>query len=123
MAFSFKARIDKSIEQIRFIHWYAINLNGRVYWSKYFIVHRGCNKTSSPRVSLFSFSRYLLTGRDEGQVLNMAVRGVLRSVWTSFTGFKSVAGGNTNVLQRLNAPNPSLLASQSRGIRQGETFL
>lgn len=53
----------------------------------------------------------------------MATSGVLRSVWTSFAGLNLFATGrNLSALQRINVPQLSAFAIQSRGIRQGETF-
>lgn len=48
----------------------------------------------------------------------MAVRSVLRCVWTSFTGITCRAGGNSGILQRTNAPQLTSSVLQTRGIRQ-----
>ncbi|XP_067428526.1 39S ribosomal protein S18a, mitochondrial [Thunnus thynnus] len=49
----------------------------------------------------------------------MATRSVLRSLWTSFAGLKlGVTGSNASALQRINVPQLSAFAIQSRGIRQ-----
>ncbi|CAN9507772.1 unnamed protein product [Ophioblennius macclurei] len=49
----------------------------------------------------------------------MASGGMLRSLWSSFSGLKLAAPAvNAAALQRLNAPHVSAFAVQSRGIRQ-----
>lgn len=67
-------------------------------------------------------SRDYQTGSDEGQELNMAVRFISRSVWTSFSGLKLDAAVTIAKFQQgVSVPKLSALTLQSRGIRQGET--
>uniref|UniRef100_M3ZRN8 Large ribosomal subunit protein mL66 n=2 Tax=Xiphophorus maculatus TaxID=8083 RepID=M3ZRN8_XIPMA len=49
----------------------------------------------------------------------MAARSTLRSIWTSFEGLKqSFTGTSVNSLRRVNVPQISAVAVQTRGIRQ-----